>query len=61
MVTVFLGIRLPGSSLDYSALYAMAVYCLGVAIVIVFELYLTLKKERKGTRFSPVGDKDAGE
>ena len=61
MVTVFLGIRLPDSSLDDSALYAMVVYCLGVAIVIVFELYLTLKKEGKGTRFSPVGDKDAGE
>lgn len=61
MVTVILGIRLPGSNLDDSALYVMVVYCLGVAIVIVFELYLTLKKERKGTRFSPLGDKDAGE
>ena len=61
VVTVFLGIRLPSSSLDDSALYAMIVYCVGVAIVIVFELYLTLNKERTGTRFSPVEDKDAGE
>jgi len=61
VVTVFLGIRLPASSLDDSALYAMIVYCLGVAIVIVFELYLTLKKERTETRFNPLGDKDAGE
>ena len=61
MVTVILGIRLPASSLDDSALYVMVVYCLGVAMVIVFELYLTLKKERKGTHFSPLGDKDTGE
>jgi len=61
VVTVFLGIRLPSSSLDDSALYAMIVYCVGVAIVIVFELYLTLNKERTGTRFSPSEDKDAGE
>ena len=61
VVTVFLGIRLPDSNLDDSALYAMIVYCVGVAIVILFELYLTLKKETKETRFSPVGDKDDGE
>jgi len=61
VVTVFLGIRLPASSLDDSALYAMIVYCLGVAIVVVFELYLSLKKEKTGTRFSPLGDRDAGE
>lgn len=62
MVTVFLGIRLPDSNLDDSALYAMIVYCLGVAIVIVFELYLILKKERMEKRFSPSeGDIDAGE
>ena len=60
-MTVFLGIRLPDSNLDDSTLYAMIVYCLGVAIVILFELYLTLKKETKETRFSPVGDKDDGE
>jgi len=39
----------------------MIVYCLGVAIVVVFELYLSLKKEKTGTRFSPLGDRDAGE
>ena len=62
MVTVFLGIRLPDSNLDDSALYAMIVYCLGVAIVIVFELYLILKKERMEKRFSPSErDMDAGE
>ena len=61
VVTVFLGIRLPNSSLDDSALYVMIVYCLGVALVIVFELYLTRKKEKRGTLFSPVGDKDDGE
>ena len=62
MVTVFLGIRLPDSNLDDSALYAMIVYCLGVVIVIVFELYLILKKERMEKRFSPSeGDIDVGE
>ena len=62
MVTVFLGIRLPHASLDDSALYAMIVYCVGVAFVIVFELYLTLKKEKRGASFSPTGgEKDAGE
>lgn len=62
MVTVFLGIRLPDASLDDSAMYVMIVYCVGVAVVIVFELYLTLKKERRGVSFSPSGgEKDAGE
>jgi len=43
-------------------MYAMIVYCVGVAIVIVFELYLILKKERMEKRFSPSeGDIDAGE
>lgn len=62
VVTVFLGIRLPDASLDDSALHAMIVYCVGVAVVIVFELYLTLKKESRGVSFSPSGgEKDAGE
>jgi len=62
VVTVFLGIRLPASSLDDSALYAMIVYCVGVAVVIVFELYLSLKKERSEASFNPSGgDKDGGE
>ena len=62
MVTVVLGIRLPASSLDDSALHAMIVYCVGVAIVIVFELCLTLKKDTTAASFSPSeGDKDGGE
>ena len=62
VVTVFLGIRLPDSSLDDSALYAMIVYCVGVAIVIVFELYLTRKKATSAASFSPSeGGKDGGE
>ena len=62
VVTVFLGIRLPDSSLDDSALYAMIVYCAGVAIVIVFEFYLTLQKDTRAASFSPTeGDKDGGE
>ena len=59
---MFLGIRLPDSSLDDSALYAMIVYCVGVAIVIVFELYLTLKKETRAASYSPSeGGKNGGE
>lgn len=62
MVTVFLGIRLPDSNLDDSALYAMIVYCVGVAIVIAFELYLTFKKDTTSASFSPSGeDKYVGE
>ena len=62
VVTVFLGIRLPASSLDDSALYTMIVYCVGVAIVIVFELYLTFKKDLRAASFNPSqGDKDEGE
>ena len=64
VVTVFLGIRLPDSSLDNSALYAMIVYCVGVGIVIVFEFYLTLQKtqDTRAASFSPTeGDKDGGE
>ena len=62
VVTVFLGIRLPDSSLDDSALYAMIVYCVGVGIVIVFEFYLTLQKDTRAASFSPTeGDKDGGE
>ena len=62
VVTVFLGIRLPDSSLDDSALYAMIAYCVGVAIVIVFELYLTLQKDTRAVSFSPTeGEKDGGE
>jgi len=61
VVTVFLGVRLPDSNLDDSAQYAMIVYCVGVAIVIVFELYLTFKKDTTAASYSPPGgDKDVG-
>ncbi|KAJ7370791.1 DOMON domain-containing protein frrs1L [Desmophyllum pertusum] len=58
VVTVFLGIRLPGASLDDSALYAMIAYCVGVAIVIMFEVYLSLKKNRNAATFSPLSGED---
>jgi len=62
VVTVFLGVRLPDSNLDDSAQYAMIVYCVGVAVVIVFELYLILKKDTTAASYSPPGgDKDVGE
>ncbi|KAJ7370789.1 DOMON domain-containing protein frrs1L [Desmophyllum pertusum] len=60
VVTVFLGIRLPGASLDDSALYAMIAYCVGVAIVIMFEVFLSLKKNRSAATFSSSGG-DKGE
>ena len=62
VVTVFLGIRLPDASLDDSALYAMIVYCVGVAIVIAFDVFLSFKKDVRSASFSPAGgEKDAGE
>ncbi|KAL9950259.1 hypothetical protein ACROYT_G042734 [Oculina patagonica] len=61
VVTVFLGIRLPDASLEDSALYAMIVYCVGVAIVIAFDIFLSLKKDTRSASFTPAGgDKDAG-
>ena len=45
VVTIFLGIRLDGAGLDNSALYVMIVYCVSAAVVFVFEVYLSLKKE----------------
>lgn len=47
VVTIFLGIRLDGVGLDDSALYAMVAYCLGVAIMILFDVHLALNKDYK--------------
>ena len=42
-MNVFLGIRLSGANLDDTPLYIMIVYAVGVAGVIVFSEYLSLK------------------
>lgn len=47
VVTVFLGIRLDGAGLNNTALYIMIVYCVGVAIVIVYDAYISLNKSSK--------------
>ncbi|XP_068728109.1 ferric-chelate reductase 1-like isoform X3 [Montipora capricornis] len=47
VVTVFLGIRLDGAGLNNTALYIMIVYCVGVAIVIVYDAYISLNKSGK--------------
>jgi len=44
VATVFLGIRMDAAGLDDSPLYAMIVYCVGVAFVIVFDFYISLGK-----------------
>ena len=44
MAAVFLGIRMEAAGLDDSPLYAMIVYCVGVAFVIVFDFYISLEK-----------------
>ena len=49
MVNVFLGIRLGGANLDDTPLYIMIVYAVGVAVVIVFSEYLSLKTGGKAT------------
>ena len=48
-MNVFLGIRLGGANLDDTPLYIMIVYAVGVAVVIVFSEYLSLKTGRKAT------------
>ena len=47
MASVFLGIRMDAAGLDDSPLYAMIVYCVGVAFVIVFDFYISLGKSDK--------------
>ena len=43
VMNVFLGIRLSGANLYDTPLYIMIVYAVGVAVVIVFSEYLSLK------------------
>ena len=47
VASVFLGIRMDAAGLDDSPLYAMIVYCVGVAFVIVFDIYISLEKSDK--------------
>lgn len=60
VVTLFLGIRLDDAGLNNSALYAMIAYCVGVAVVIVFDIYLSLKKDTKAS-FTVGGAEKDGE
>jgi len=60
VVTLFLGIRLDDAGLNNSALYAMIAYCVGVAVVIVFDIYLSLKKDTKAS-FTVAGAEKDGE
>lgn len=61
VVTVFLGIRIYKDELglDDSPLYAMIVYCVGVAFVIAFDIYLSCKKrDHKTASFTMTGEKE---
>ena len=59
VVTVFLGIRMGGLGKDNSPLYAMIVYCVGVAFVIAFDIYLCCKKrDHKTASFTKTGEKE---
>lgn len=61
VVTVFLGIRVYKDELglDDSPLYAMIVYCVGVAFVIAFDIYLSCKKrDHKTASFTMTGEKE---
>lgn len=57
VVTIFLGIHLDGAGLDDSALYAMIAYCVAVLVVIVFDVYLSTKKNSKATISTIQGEK----
>ncbi|XP_073228164.1 putative ferric-chelate reductase 1 [Porites lutea] len=62
VVTVFLGICIYKDELglDNSPLYAMIVYCVGVAFVIAFDIYLSCKKrDHKTASFTMTGEKEA--
>ena len=48
-MNVFLGIRLSGANLDDAPLYIMIAYAVGVAGVIVFSEYLSLKNRDRVT------------
>ena len=61
VVTVFLGICIYKDELglDNSPLYAMIVYCVGVAFVIAFDIYLSCKKrDHKTASFTMTGEKE---
>ena len=61
VVTVFLGILIYKDELglDDSPLYAMIVYCVGVAFVIAFDIYLSCKKrDHKTASFTMTGEKE---
>lgn len=61
VVTVFLGILIykDDLGLDNSPLYAMIVYCVGVAFVIAFDIYLSCKKrDHKTASFTMTGEKE---
>lgn len=56
VVTIFLGIRLDGVD---AALYAMIAYCVVVGVVIVFEVYLSMKKDNTAS-YSAAGKEYEG-
>ena len=61
MASVFLGIRMDAAGLDDSPLYAMIVYCVGVAFVIVFDFYISLEKsDEKKEIFSLAKEENPG-
>ena len=61
MATVFLGFRMDAAGLDDSPLYAMIVYCVGVAFVILFDFYISLEKsDKKKEIFSLAKEENSG-
>ena len=42
-MTIFLGIRLDHVKVDDAALYSMIVYCVGVVVVIIFDIFLAVR------------------
>lgn len=61
MASVFLGIRMDAAGLDDSPLYAMIVYCVGVAFVILFDFYISLEKsDEKKEIFSLAKEQNPG-
>ncbi|CAH3195825.1 unnamed protein product, partial [Porites evermanni] len=61
VASVFLGIRMDAAGLDDSPLYAMIVYCVGVAFVILFDFYISLEKsDEKKEIFSLAKEQNPG-
>ena len=58
VVTIFLGIRLEDLDLDDAALYTMVAYCVGVALVIIFEIYLAVTNVGRASFSTMGGGKD---